>query len=85
MGSDACSLSEFQAYGDPTSGRLTAIDCKLSLNSDTMKVVVRGSSPIAAFTATVSGIRMAGERRPSRNVPQARGLGRPAYVFGGCR
>ena len=63
MGADPSRLSDFQAYGDPATGRLAALDCKLALNSDTMKVVVRGTSPIAAFTATVSGIRMSGEAR----------------------
>ncbi|KAI8466970.1 MAG: hypothetical protein J3K34DRAFT_524124 [Monoraphidium minutum] len=63
LGTEGCALSDFQARGDPGSGRLSAVDCKLALNSDSFKVVVRGASPIAAFTATVSGIRVAGDLR----------------------
>ncbi|KIY97382.1 hypothetical protein MNEG_10578, partial [Monoraphidium neglectum] len=70
LGTDAVQLSDFQAYGDPATGRLTAVDCRMVLNSDTMKVVVRGSSPIAAFTATVSGIRMAGDLRITPRLDQ---------------
>lgn len=53
-------LSEWRAYADAATGRLTAVDCRMELDSDTLRVVVRGASPIAAFTATVSGIRMSG-------------------------
>lgn len=40
LGTDAVQLSDFQAYGDPATGRLTAVDCRMVLNSDTMKVRV---------------------------------------------
>ncbi|GBF90558.1 hypothetical protein Rsub_03129 [Raphidocelis subcapitata] len=63
LGTEGPQLSDFQAYADSETGRLTAIDCRMAFNSDTLRVVVRGSSPIAAFTATVSGIRMTGELR----------------------
>lgn len=60
MGSDGPQLSGFRALADPITGRLAAIDCRMALDSGSMRAVVRGSGPIGAFTATVSGIRMEG-------------------------
>ena len=63
MGSDGPRLSGWQALADPATGRLAAVDCRLDLDSESLRVVVRGASPIAAFSATVSGIRMSGDLR----------------------
>jgi hypothetical protein len=60
LGTEGAQLSEFQAYADPATGGLTAVDCNMAFNSDTLRVIVRGATPLAAFTATVSGIRMTG-------------------------
>lgn len=51
----------FQAFADPDSGVVTAVDADMSFNSSSVRLVVVGRGPLGAFTATVSAVQMEGE------------------------
>ena len=55
------SLAGFQAFADPDSGAVTAVDADMAFNSSSVRLVVVGRGPLGAFTAKVSAVQMEGE------------------------
>lgn len=49
-----------QVFNSTANGRVSAIECDMEQESNSMKVVVHGSGPLGKFTATVSGVRVRG-------------------------
>jgi hypothetical protein len=50
----------FQAFADPDTGAVTAVDADMSFNSSSVRLVVVGRGPLGAFTAKVSAVQMEG-------------------------
>ncbi|GIL93084.1 hypothetical protein Vretifemale_20508 [Volvox reticuliferus] len=63
LGKEAPQMSNFQVLADPLSGRVTAINCDMTFDSSSMRVVVSGSGPLGRFIATMTGISMRGRMR----------------------
>lgn len=62
----------FQAFADPDTGAVTAVDADISFNSNSVRLVVVGRGPLGAFTAKVSAVQMDGRcdcSRAGREVP----------------
>lgn len=57
-----------QAFNDTATGRLSELRVNLSLDSPSMRVMVRGSGPIGQFVATVTNITMSGASMPTSYV-----------------
>lgn len=52
-----------QAYADPSTGKLSAIDCSMRMDSTSLRVVVKGSGPLGKFAANISGVTVHGAAR----------------------
>ncbi|GFR40402.1 hypothetical protein Agub_g954, partial [Astrephomene gubernaculifera] len=63
MGRQGPQMSNYQVLADPSSGRVTAVDCDMRMESNTLRAVVVGSGPVGRFTATISGVTMQGRMR----------------------
>lgn len=61
IGTTAPELSGFQAFADPASGAVKALDCSMAFDSDSVRLVVVGRGPLGAFTARMSGVHMKGK------------------------
>ncbi|KXZ44634.1 hypothetical protein GPECTOR_64g128 [Gonium pectorale] len=73
MGRQAPSMGNYQVLADAATGRVTALDCEVEMDSPSVRAVVRGSGPVGRFTATVAGVRMKGRMR-MLPVPEQRML-----------
>lgn len=60
LGTQAPSMSNWQAFNDTSAGRLTEVHSDMTLDSSSMRMVVRGTGPIGQFIATVNNISMTG-------------------------
>jgi hypothetical protein len=60
IGSIAPELSNLQAFADPASGDVTALECAMAFDSDSVRLVVVGKGPLGAFTARVSAVELKG-------------------------
>jgi hypothetical protein len=60
IGSIAPELSSFQAFADPASGDVTALECAMAFDSDSVRLVVVGKGPLGAFTARLSAVELKG-------------------------
>jgi hypothetical protein len=56
----SCLPAGFQAFADPDTGAVTAVDADMSFNSSSVRLVVVGRGPLGAFTAKVSAVQMEG-------------------------
>eukprot|EP00882_Tetradesmus_deserticola_P021705 GHRQ01023502.1.p1 GENE.GHRQ01023502.1~~GHRQ01023502.1.p1 ORF type:complete len:315 (+),score=115.53 GHRQ01023502.1:333-1277(+) len=63
IGSIAPELTGFQAFADPASGEVTALECAMTFDSDSVRLVVVGRGPLGAFTARVSAVELKGQLR----------------------
>ena len=55
-----CLTAGFQAFADPDTGAVTAVDADISFNSNSVVLVVVGRGPLGAFTARVSAVQLEG-------------------------
>jgi hypothetical protein len=62
IGTFAPELSNFQAFADLASNEITALECAMAFESDSVRLVVVGRGPLGAFTARVSAVELKGKR-----------------------
>lgn len=64
----ACALPAclLQAFNDPSTGHLSAINCDMLLDSPSWRIIVKGSGPLGTFSANINGLTVKGEEGGGR-------------------
>lgn len=56
----SCNAPSLQAFNDPATGRLCALECDMQLDSPSWRIVVKGSGPLGTFSAHINGLTVKG-------------------------